>query len=64
MNQSSSKQIAEVQTANLDALLGLANNAFEGLEKLLDLNIQTVKAALVETQEGHRRLCQLRTHRS
>ncbi|WP_454743233.1 phasin family protein [Cupriavidus necator] len=52
MNQLSSKQIAEVQTANLDALVGLANNAFEGFEKLLDLNIQTVKTALVETQEG------------
>ncbi|WP_349605986.1 phasin family protein [Cupriavidus sp. DF5525] len=52
MNQSSSKQIADVQTANLDALVGLANNAFEGFEKLLDLNMQTVKTALVETQEG------------
>ncbi len=52
MNQSSSNQITEAQTANLDALVGLANNAFEGFEKLLDLNIQTVKTALVETQEG------------
>ncbi len=52
MNQSSSKQIAEAQTANLDALVGLASNAFEGFEKLLELNIRTMKTALVETYEG------------
>jgi len=52
MNQSSSTEITEVQAANLDAVVGLASNAFEGFGKLLELNMQTMKTALAETYEG------------
>jgi len=60
MDQSSSKQIAEAQTSNLDALMGLANNTLEGFEKLLELNIQTVKTALAETYEGAQKVLSAR----
>lgn len=51
MDQSSSKQMTEAQTAHIDAFIGLANTTIEGFEKLLVLNLQTVKTALAETYE-------------
>ncbi len=51
MDQSFSIQIAEAQTAQVDAFIGLANTTFEGVEKLLELNLQIVKTALAETYE-------------
>ncbi|MDW3687965.1 phasin family protein [Cupriavidus sp. CV2] len=45
------EQIAAAQKANLAILFGLTNKAFEGFEKLLDLNLQVMKSTLAETQE-------------
>ncbi len=38
--------------ANVDAFFGVAGKAFEVVEKLVALNLQTVKATLAETQEN------------
>ncbi|MDW3683783.1 TIGR01841 family phasin [Cupriavidus sp. CV2] len=55
MNQLSPEQILEAQKASVDALAGLTSKAFEGFEKLLALNLQTMKAALSETNETARK---------
>ncbi len=39
------------QKAGLDASFGLASRAFEGFEKLVDLNTRTLHAALAEQQD-------------
>jgi len=44
-------QFIAAQKANLATLNGLTNKAFEGLEKLVDLNLQATKAAITESQE-------------
>jgi len=41
--------------AGIETLAGLTGKAFDGFEKLLELNLQTMKTALVETQEGTRK---------
>jgi phasin family protein len=55
MNQWSPDQFSKAQLAGIATLTGLTGNAFEGFEKLLELNLQTIKTALAETQEGARK---------
>lgn len=42
------EQLAAAQKANLETLFGLTSKAFEGVEKLVELNLQAVKATLSE----------------
>src|SRR6195952_3010577 len=49
------EQIAAAQKANFDTLFGLTNKAFEGIEKLVELNLQVVKSTLAESQENAQR---------
>ena len=42
------EQIVAAQKANLETLFGLTQKAFEGVEKLVELNIQATKAAMAE----------------
>jgi len=39
---------------NVEALFGLTNKAFEGVEKLVELNLQVAKAAIGEAGDGAR----------
>jgi phasin family protein len=49
------EQFAAAQKANLETLFGLTNKAFEGIEKLVELNLQVVKSTLAENQENAQR---------
>jgi phasin family protein len=42
------EQVFAAQKANLETLFGLTNKAFEGVEKLVELNLQVAKTALSE----------------
>ena len=42
------EQILASQKANIETLFGLANKAFEGVEKLVQLNVAASRAALTE----------------
>jgi phasin family protein len=44
-------QVAAATKANLETLFGLTNKAFEGVEKLVELNLQVAKATLAESAE-------------
>lgn len=46
------EQVFAAQKANLDTLFGLTNKAFEGVEKLVELNLQVAKTALGEAAEN------------
>ena len=46
------EQIAVANKSNLETLFGLTNKAFEGVEKLVELNLQVAKAALAETADN------------
>ena len=46
------EQIFAAQKANLETLFGLTNKAFEGVEKLVELNLQVAKASLGEAAEN------------
>lgn len=48
----SAEQISAVQQANLAIALGLTGKALEGFEKLVHLNLQTMKATLAESRES------------
>jgi phasin family protein len=48
------EQFAAAQKANVETLFGLTNKAFEGIEKLVELNLQVAKAALGEAAETTR----------
>jgi len=48
------EQFLATQKSQLEIGLGLGNTAFEGAEKLLDLNVQTFKAAFSELGEAAR----------
>lgn len=57
MNLLTPEQIAAAQKAHLETWFGLANKAFEGVEKLVELNLQTIKSTWAESQEiAHRTL--------
>ncbi len=44
------EQVVASQKANMETLYGLTTKAFEGVEKLVELNLQATKAALAESQ--------------
>mgnify|MGYP000119535776 CR=1 FL=1 len=44
-------QVIAAQKASIETLFGLTNKAFEGVEKLVELNLQVAKAALSEAAE-------------
>jgi phasin family protein len=46
------EQIAAVQKSNMETLFGLSAKAFEGMEKLVELNIQVAKAAMLEAADS------------
>ena len=48
------EQISVAQRANVETLFGLTNKAFEGIEKLIELNLQVAKAAIGEAAETTR----------
>ena len=43
------EQVIASHKANIETLFGLTQKAFEGVEKLVELNVQATKAALAET---------------
>ena len=46
------EQLMAAQKANLETLFGLTQKAFEGVEKLVELNLQVAKTALGEVAES------------
>jgi phasin family protein len=46
------EELLASQKANVEALLGLTSKAFEGVEKIVELNLSATKAALSETGEN------------
>ena len=46
------EQLLAAQKANVETLLGLTNKAFEGVEKLVELNMQVAKTAMSEAAES------------
>ena len=46
------EQIFAAQKANLETLFGLTNKAFEGVEKLVELNMQVAKTAMGEAADS------------
>ena len=46
------EQFAAANKANLETLFGLTTKAFEGVEKLVELNLQVAKAALGEAADN------------
>ena len=53
-------QFLASQKANLETLNGLTNKAFEGVEKLIELNLQATTAALTESQSHAQALLSVR----
>jgi phasin family protein len=48
MNMLTAEQILAAQKANVETLFGLTSKAFEGVEKLVELNVTASRAALEE----------------
>ena len=48
------EQLIAAQKANVETLFGLTSKAFEGVEKLVELNLQVAKAALGEAGDNTR----------
>jgi phasin family protein len=48
------EQVMAAHKANVETLFGLTNKAFEGVEKLVELNLQVAKAALGEVADTTR----------
>jgi phasin family protein len=46
------EQVLAAQKANVETLFGLTNKAFEGIEKLVELNLQVAKASMTEAAEN------------
>jgi phasin family protein len=46
------EQLVAANKANIETLFGLTNKAFEGVEKLVELNLQVAKTALGEAAEN------------
>jgi phasin family protein len=46
------EQVVATNKANIETLFGLTNKAFEGVEKLVELNLQVARTALSEIAEG------------
>jgi phasin family protein len=51
MTPFTAEQMFAAQKANVETLFGLTNKAFEGIEKLVELNLQVARTALVEAAE-------------
>jgi len=51
MNLFSPEQFVSTQKANLGLAFALANKTFDGWQKLVELNLQTVKSSLADAQE-------------
>jgi phasin family protein len=45
------EQIVNTQKTNIETLFGLTGKAFEGVEKLVELNIQAAKSAIAEAAQ-------------
>ena len=45
------EQVVAANKANIETLFGLTNKAFEGVEKLVELNLQVAKAAMGEVAD-------------
>ena len=45
------EQLMAAHKANVETLFGLTNKAFEGVEKLVELNVTAARAALSESQD-------------
>jgi phasin family protein len=52
MNMLTAEQIVAAQKANMNTLFGLTAKAFEGMEKLVELNLQASKAAMAESAQN------------
>ncbi len=50
------EQIAAANKANLETLFGLTTKAFEGVEKLVELNMQVVKASFAENIDAAKKV--------
>jgi len=50
------EQVLASQKANVDTLLNLTAKAFEGVEKIVELNMSASRAALTESSEGAKAL--------
>jgi phasin family protein len=48
------EQVLSAHKANVETLFGLTNKAFEGVEKLVELNLQVAKAAMTEVADTTR----------
>ena len=46
------EQIVAAHKSNIETLFGLTNKAFEGVEKLVELNLQVARAAMGEVAEN------------
>ena len=46
------EQIVNTQKANIDSFFGLSGKAFEGVEKLIELNISAAKSAMTEAAQN------------
>lgn len=54
------EQIMASHKANVETLLGLTSKAFEGVEKIVELNLTASKAALAETSEHAKALLSIK----
>lgn len=51
MTPFTAEQLMAAHKANVETLFGLTNKAFEGVEKLVELNLQVAKSSLAEAAE-------------
>ncbi|MBT9487373.1 MAG: phasin family protein [Rubrivivax sp.] len=51
MTPFTAEQVMAAHKANIETLFGLTHKAFEGVEKLVELNLQVAKASLAEAAE-------------
>jgi phasin family protein len=51
MTPFTAEQVMAAHKANVETLFGLTHKAFEGVEKLVELNLQVAKASLAEAAE-------------
>ena len=45
------EQITQARIASVDSLFGLSTKAFEGVERLVELNVQAAKTSMSEMSE-------------
>ena len=54
MNMLTPEQMLAAHKANVETLFGLTQKAFEGLEKLVELNLQLARSAMTDAADGTR----------